>query len=290
MAKQKVSNTAIGAAICRLIEQYQPQETRLFDDPLVKNLVGTPVRMMMQFAGMRNFTLQRMDAITHGIYGAQICRTRLIDEAVQAGISAGIAQLVILGAGLDTRPYRLPGMERIKVFEVDLALVQDEKKARLQKLLGRLPENVVFIPIDFDTQALDEALSGSTFDPSKPAIFIWEGVTQYLTEGAVRQTLSSVGRSAPGSILVFTYVLKSIIERRSDIQGADEMLDTVARQSPWIFGLETAGVSEYLQAFALTLISDQGQREYQEKYLQPLQRHVDIFPGERTVQAVVTGS
>ena len=82
MAKQTVSRTALGTAICRLIEQYQPEKTRLFNDPVVRQLVGAPIRVMMQFASMRNFTIKQTDAVAEGIYGTQICRTRYIDDAV----------------------------------------------------------------------------------------------------------------------------------------------------------------------------------------------------------------
>lgn len=288
MAKQGVGNTALGAAVCRLIEQYQPEQTRLFDDPVVKDLVGAPIRVMMQFAGMRNYTIKRTDAVAKGIYGAQICRTRFIDDTVQAALSQGIGQLVILGAGLDTRPYRLPGMERVKVFEVDLPIVQNDKKKKIQKHLGRSPENVTFIPIDFDTQSLEAVFAGTAFDPPLPAVFIWEGVTQYISEEAVRRTLSFVGNSASDSIIVFTYVLKSIIERRSDIPDADKMLDLVAKNNaPWIFGLEPSSIQAYLHPFHLALLADVGNAYYQEKYLQPLKRNLTVSECERTVQAVV---
>jgi O-methyltransferase involved in polyketide biosynthesis len=95
MAKQTVGRTALGAATCRLIEQYQPQGTRMFNDPVVKALVGAPIQILMQFAGMRNFTIRQTDAVAIGIYGVQICRTRYIDDAVQAALSQGIKQLVI---------------------------------------------------------------------------------------------------------------------------------------------------------------------------------------------------
>jgi methyltransferase (TIGR00027 family) len=288
MAKRTVSRTALGAATCRLIEQYQPEKTRLFNDPVVKTLVGPLIRFLMQSASMRKFTVQQTDAVGAGIFGAQICRTRYIDDTVQAALSQGIEQLVILGAGFDTRPYRLPGMKRVKVFEVDLPAVQEDKKKKLQKYLGRLPENVIFIPIDFDMQTVDAVFSGTAFDPSKPAAFIWEAVTQYISEGAVRQTLAFVGKSAPGSIIVFTYVLKSIIEHRSNIPGADHMMDVVAEQAPWIFGLEPSGVPDFLKSFHLDLIEDVGNADYQERYLQPLQRNLTVSEGERIAQAIVT--
>jgi methyltransferase (TIGR00027 family) len=289
MAKQRVGNTALGAATCRLIEQSQPEEIRLFNDPVVKDLVGTPIRVLMQFESLRKFTIKQTDAIMQGIYGAQICRTRFIDDAVQAALSQRIAQAVILGAGLDTRPYRLAGMERVNVFEVDLPSVQEDKKKKLQKHFDRLPEHVTFLPIDFETQSLEAVFTGTAFDPSRPAVFVWEGVTQYLSEEAVRRTLAFVGTSAPGSILVFTYVLKSIIERRSDIPGADKMMDVVAKNNaPWLFGLEPSSVASFLNPFHLQVIEDVVNAEYQASYLKPLGRKLVVFEGERVVQATVS--
>jgi methyltransferase (TIGR00027 family) len=287
MAKQNVGRTALGTAICRLIEQYEPDETRLFDDPIAKELVGAPIRVMMQIAAMRKFTVKQTDAVAQGIFGAQICRTRYIDDAVQASLAKGVGQLVILGAGLDTRPYRLPGIEKVKVLELDLPAVQNDKRKKIEKFLGRLPANVSLIPIDFDMEGPDEALAGTSFDPSRPTVFIWEGVSQYIPEAAVQRTLDFVGKSAPGSSLLFTYVLKSIIERRSDIPDANHMLDTVAKTAPWIFGLEPTSLATFLKPFQLALVADAGNADYQEKYLKPLGRKLVVFEGERIVHATV---
>jgi len=287
MASQGVGNTALGAAVCRMIEQYQPDSTRLFNDPVIKYLVGTPLRIAMGFGPMRNLTVSQTDGVAKGLYGAQVCRARCIDDTVMAALSQGISQLVILGAGLDTRPYRLPGIERVKVFEVDLPSVQNDKKAKLTGHFGRLPQNVTFIPIDFDSQTLDTAFAGKDFDASKPAVFIWEGVTQYISDQAVRQTLTFVGKSAAGSVLIFTYVLKSVIERRSDIPDANRMMDRVQKTAPWIFGLEPSEVKTFLEPFHLTLVEDVGNQQYQEKYLKPLHRDLTVSEIERVVHAVV---
>ncbi|GHO57985.1 class I SAM-dependent methyltransferase [Ktedonobacter robiniae] len=288
MANQRVSNTALGAAICRLIEQYQPENTRLFHDSMVKDLVGTPIRALMQFKSMRNLTIQQMDVITPGIYGVQISRTRFIDDAVRDALSQGIEQVVILGAGLDTRPYRLTGMEHTRVFEVDLPSVQEDKKKKLHKHFGRLPEQVTFLPIDFDTQSLEAVFSGTPFDPASPAIFVWEGVTQYLSEEAIHRTLAFVGTSAPGSILVLTYVLKSFIERRSDIPGTKKMMDMMAKRgSPWLFGLEPSSVASYLAPFHLRLTADVGSTEHQTRYFKSVRRELVVSEVERIAQATV---
>ncbi|MBO0790902.1 MAG: class I SAM-dependent methyltransferase [Ktedonobacteraceae bacterium] len=291
MANQRVSNTALGAATCRLIEQYQPESTRLFYDPLVKDLVGTPIRVMMQLKSMRNLAIQQMDAITPGIYGVQISRTCFIDDAVRDALSRGIEQVVILGAGLDTRPYRLAGMEHARVFEVDLPSVQEAKKRKLYKHFGQLPQQVTFLPIDFDTQSLEAVFSGTSFDPARPAIFVWEGVTQYLSEEAVRRTLAFVGTSAPGSIIVFTYVLQSFVQRHSDIPGAEKMMDMVAKRgAPWLFGLEPSGVASYLAPFHLRLTADVGSAEHQARYFKPMSRELVVSEVERVAQAIVVRS
>ncbi len=287
MANPTISRTALGTAICRLIEQYQPKQTRLFDDPVAKALVGAPIHAMMQFSALRNYTVKQTDAVARGIFGVQICRTRYVDDALQAALAQGIRQVVTLGERLDTRPYRLPGMQAVRVFEFDLPAIQNNKKKKLKKFLGKIPENVTFVPIDFDTQLSEAAIAGTAFDPASQAVFIWEGVTQYIAEQAVQRTLAFIRKSAPGSLLVFTYVLKSLLERRSGIPDADHMLDTVAKTALWIFGLEPASLSAFLQPFHLNLVEDVGAADYQEKYLRPLGRTLDIFSGERIAQARV---
>jgi methyltransferase (TIGR00027 family) len=287
MAKRTVSRTALGAATCRLIEQYQPAATRLFVDPLVKDLVGAPIRILLGFAPMRRFTIQQTDAVAAGIFGSQVCRTRYIDEAVQTAIGAGARQLVILGAGYDTRPYRLAGLAGVQTFELDLPALQQDKKDKVTSLLGHVPANVTFIPIDFDTQSLDSAFAGTAFDPASPAVFIWEAVTQYISAAAFERAMRFVGKSAPGSSIVFTYVLKSVIEHRSQVADAEHMLEVVAHSSPWIFGLEPAVLAATLQPFGLTLLADVGSADYQEKYLKPAGRSLVVSEIERVAWARV---
>jgi len=242
----------------------------------------------MRFGRMRGLTIRRTDAIMQGLYGVQVCRTRFIDDAIQAAVSIGIGQSVILGAGYDTRASRLAGMERVRVFEVDLELVQEDKKRKLRRRFGRLPENVSFVPIDFGSQRLEAVMAGTSLDPSTQAVYVWEGVTQYLSEQSVQQTLAFIGGSAPGSILVFTYVLKSVIERRSGVQGADRVMEVMAkRNTPWLFGLEPSSVQSFLKPYHLEVKTDAGNAYYQDRYLKPLGRNLAVSECERVVQATV---
>ena len=117
---------------------------------------------------------------------------------------------------------------------------------------------------------------------------MWEGVTQYLWEEAIHQTLAFVGTSAPGSLLLFTYVLKSIIDHCSDVPGAENLMKLMAkRKTPWLFGLDSSSLSSFLQPFHLALVTDVGNADYQARYLKLLGRNLVVSEGERIVQATV---
>jgi methyltransferase (TIGR00027 family) len=132
-------------------------------------------------------------------------RTRYIDTVVEEALLAGASQMVILGAGLDSRAYRFARVESgVRAFELDLPQTQQYKKRRVIELLGSLPGNVTYVPIDFARQDLAEALKRGGYDSGKKTIFVWEGVTMYIPEAAVDATLRCVATNASrGSELVF---------------------------------------------------------------------------------------
>jgi methyltransferase (TIGR00027 family) len=113
---------------------------------------------------------------------------------------------VILGAGFDTRAYRLPVLAATPVYEIDLPANIDRKRTRLTKLFGGIPANVTLVPIDVETQDLADVSANHGYRPERPTFFVWEAVTQYLTEAGVRKTFDFLATAAPGSHLVFTYV------------------------------------------------------------------------------------
>jgi hypothetical protein len=126
-----------------------------------------------------------------------IIRTRYIDERLLQAIRNGIAQFVILGAGLDTRPYRFAEqLKGKKVFEVDYQSTQELKKRRLKEILGVLPQHVSFTEIDFKKDSLSEVLSTAGYRRNEKSFFIWEGVSMYLPESAVRATLNAISADA----------------------------------------------------------------------------------------------
>lgn len=104
----------------------------------------------------------------------------------------------------------------------------------------------------------------------------------------MRQTFAFVGKTAPGSIIIFTYVLRSVIERRSTIPGARKMMDYIENNNAaWIFGLDPETIAGYLKPFHLELFADVGNSDYQATYLRPLQRNLTVSEIERIAQARV---
>jgi methyltransferase (TIGR00027 family) len=145
-------------------------------------------------------------AIAEARAGMMVARTVEIDDALRARKHD---QVVILGAGLDGRAWRMKELADAIVFEVDHPDTQREKRARVG-VLAQAAREVRFVPVDFTRDSLEEALERAGHDASRPTTWVWEGVVMYLTEEEVRSTLAVVAkRSAPGSRIVIAYLTRS---------------------------------------------------------------------------------
>jgi methyltransferase (TIGR00027 family) len=274
-------------AFSRVAESLRPAEERLFDDRFSRVLLPG-VWQLLLLPGLRHALLALAERRGPGALGNLYCRTRYIDQALHSALERGVAQVVILGAGFDARPYRIPGAERAHVFELDLPPAQELKKARLQQALGTLPSHVTFVPIDFDRQSLGEVLTAAGYRAGASTFFIWEGVTQYITAGAVDATFHYIARTGAGNEVVFTYVDRGIIDG-SARSATDERLVAGVRRGgmPWIFGLDPAEVEAYLAGHRLTFVEEAWAPTYQARYLEPRGRRMNVFAGERVVLARV---
>jgi len=209
MHKDQSSLTAAGIAITRAVESERPAEERICYDPYARQFVPAWLYGLLRFFIKCGYAEWRGP----GVNGYLMARERYIDEALQNFLNEGLRQLVILGAGYDSRPYRfdLPG--RVRTFEVDHPATQADKLEKVQKIFGQTPERVTYVPVDFNTQSLAECLLAAGYDPGRISLFIWQGVTMYLTPGAVEATLTFVVKnSAPGSAIVFDYVYQAALE------------------------------------------------------------------------------
>ncbi|MGD8968571.1 MAG: SAM-dependent methyltransferase [Anaerolineae bacterium] len=286
---------SLAAAALRATECCCPTGVRLFEDPFTLRCLPHLWRGMVRLLclpGLGPALVALRERMHPGAVGGLLCRTRYIDDALSRALETDLHQVVILGAGFDTRPYRVPGVDKTHVFEVDHPAAQALKRTRLKHVLGGLPSHVTFVPIDFDRQSLGEAMATAGFRPDARTFFIWEGVTQYITGQAVDATLRYVSGSAgAGSKIVFTYIWRGIIDGSARSQVEERIVAFAERVgSPWIFGLEPVGIPAYLAERGLTVIEDVGAEEYRERYLEPVGRRMNVFEGERMVLARAGGT
>lgn len=288
------SFAGVATSATRVIELYYPEDKRLFDDQFALDLLPFWWRVFVRLLflpGLRSVVLSLRERRMPGTLGAILCRTRYIDDVLKRSLEEGVEQLVILGAGFDSRAYRIAGMDQVQVFEVDLPGTRKLKQIRIEKVLGAVPGNVTLVGINFDQQKLDDILIAAGFQKGKRTLFIWEGVTQYITAEAVSNTLEFVsGVSGVGSAIVFTYVYRGIIDGTTRPEWFRSFLSFARRVgSPLIFGLDPVQLEQYLADRGLKLIDDVGAAEFQENYLKQLGREMSVIDMERVAFAEVKG-
>jgi methyltransferase (TIGR00027 family) len=236
-----------------------------------------------------NSLIKLREKLTPGVIGGLICRTRYIDDVLTSAIKEGFGTVVNLGAGMDTRAFRIPSAKNTKYFELDFPELQKAKRAYIDRKTGRLPANISLVPVDFNSQDIGEELQKAGYSLSSKTFFIWEGVTQYISKEAVDTTMKYVGQAVVGSRIVFTYVLKSFIDGSRIPDGLNGLYKlTLNKKKPlWFCGFEPAEMGEYLSKYSLSPIEDVGHEEYLERYMKPKGRDLTVFEIERAVLAAV---
>jgi len=260
MEEGKPSQTALMVAMLRARHFLHEPEPKILRDSLAGLLSGAP-----EAAGVADY-LDRIhgafsamsDAETAARFVSQlehsVCiRARLVEEELAAAKQNGAAQFVVLGAGLDSTAYRaadlLSGMQ---VFEVDHPDSQTWKRDCLKEGGVAIPDNVTFVPFDFENTTLDAALTAGGVDKNQITVFSWLGVQMYLTDEAVRGTLKVMAGFAPGSALIMDFVSPSYdtatTEQKSSV---DDLRNIVA-------GMREPFRSEYMVEDLADRFSDAG--------------------------------
>jgi methyltransferase (TIGR00027 family) len=279
-------------ALFRALESSRrPASARLFEDPFAPCFLGLRLGLVARAARvppLGRLLAAALDRRWPGARASGVARTRLIDDAVQRALGDGVEQVVLLGSGFDSRAYRLAGMERARVFEVDHPLTLARKRSRLLRRLGSLPGHVAYVAVDLDQEDLREALRAAGFSTGARCFFVWEGVTNYLTEPAVDRTLRFMGETAPGSGLVFTYVHREVLTGSWVGDGVRALEATLRRAGErWSFGIHPAALPDFLAARGLELVEDTGSVEYRARYLGGSGPHLRGYEFYRAARAEV---
>jgi len=198
-----LADTAFSIAVVRAEEATRPDADRLFGDPYAAMFAAAGTHVAE--------STQRFLELPFFRDGVRL-RTRYIDDAVRAGLAAGLDQIVLLGAGFDARGLRMPEIvaRSASVYEVDTA----EQLARKRKILAaaglKLPARIAHVPFDFDDAAFEQtllsALEAKGFRRHAGAVFVWEGVIGYIDRDAIERSLRFMASGGgPRSRLIFTF-------------------------------------------------------------------------------------
>jgi methyltransferase (TIGR00027 family) len=287
MAQNPAAQTAFGPMVLAAVEQHEPPGRRLVDDDLAAQFLPTPTQWLVaatRLAPLRHLLIAAMDRDGPGLWANLTCRKRYItDKLVEA--RDDIDALVVLGAGLDTLAYRLARESDIPIFEVDQPINVDRKAAAVRRVLGEQPSSVQLVSVDFERDDLLTALVERGYRTDYRSLFVWEGVTQYLTAEAVGATLEGLRQVVSGSRLVFTYVRRDFIDG-INLYGAKPVYRRFRqRQQLWHFGLQPEEVASFLDRYGWRLVEQAGPDQIVQRYVEPTGRNLSASQVEWSAYA-----
>lgn len=264
MQENQPSRTALRVAIQRAAHQLL-DEPVIFDDPLALLIIGRENAEALQ-SDAPGFDTSRLSPYLRAFTAA---RSRFAEDELCLGVERGVGQYVILGAGLDTFAYRNPySAESLQVFEVDYPATQAWKRDRLAEAGLAPPQELVFAPVDFETQTLEEGLMNAGYDPQVSTFFSWLGVTPYLTSDAVMATLQFIASRPQGSGVVFDYAVPRSLLTETGRKSLDRLMQLCKLAGePWQGFFDPGQLHRELRAHGFSQVSDLGQEEINQRYL-----------------------
>lgn len=290
----KPSWTAEVSAAYRAAESDRPENERVCYDPISKYFLRTLFQLIGNNPFIRNTFAKIMfwyaERVTPGNPGFVVARTRYIDDYSKTCFDDDIKQLVILGAGYDTRAYRFHELKgKVKVFEVDHPATQKYKIKKVEKAFGLLPDHVVYVPVDFGKEKLQERMFESGFDKNSKTLFIWEGVIPYITAEGVDETLAFAAKnSGEGSAIIFNYIFQSVVDGTSESEVAKKWNRTCERLGePFTFGIEEGTVEEFLLDRRFGEITEVTVESLKDAYFKGKSRNRRVFPFVAIVNATI---
>ena len=253
------SRTSIFTAAARALGSREPDASVRNPDWVADRLIG-PAELALiadhpiSRALAQDFQAVMNDTEVFGFVWLMLVRTRFIDESMQRAIRAGATQLVVLGAGFDTRAHRFAELlQDTAIIEIDYGATQEYKRRRVDEALGGAPANVVYASIDFTRDNLGEVLHRAGFQPDRRTYYICEGVSMYVPEDGMKETLRAIAAaSAPGSTLLLEYINRGGLDvLRTNPSGM--VKNAFAWGEPFVFGVPDGQDREFFLDTGLEL-------------------------------------
>lgn len=271
MSKRRIeratSRTAEMTCLSRAVSSLETSTQLRSGDHLAAALLPSFFQVLVHIPLFRQF--HRRVFAPAGAYEYVIARTKYIDAVLTRALAEGYDQVLLFGAGFDTRALRFrEEARRARIFELDSPPTQQAKIQQYRKRKLDVPPNLFFIPIDFDKDSLPEKLDQSGFLRGQKSLFILEGLLMYLESTSVAATLRTIEEVAgAGSRVVFDYVKASVFRHADAGYGEEALLKTLSRVGEqWRFSLEPAELSSYLATYGLAVTDHKDAIELEDLY------------------------
>jgi len=260
------SRVALQAAAARAHTSHDPDPTVRNPDWLADRFLGPDEIALLDNhpiarAVNQDYSIGNLDPDVVAVSRPVLVRTRFIDERFERALRDGVAQVVILNAGLDSRSYLFRALlEGKRVIEIDDAATQALKKRRVIQVLGVLPSNVTYAA----------TLSAGGYRSSEKTFFIWEGAAVHQPEFVVREMLRTIAKAAPGSSLVMDFVWKSLVDKTAHDPAAPQTrCDAAVYGEPWLFGVPDGQSDKFFREVGLepSEILETNSPEAEKRYL-----------------------
>ncbi len=269
------SVTAVCVAALRATYDCAPPPLRIVHDPFARKLIPRPLARIIALTESRprlaHAFHRALAVVTRELSTNLPLRTAAIDEVLRSALRDHPTQVVLLGAGLDARAWRMPELAPCAVFEVDRPGAHRVKRLRLAGSTAQ-PRSHHMLAVDFERQTVGDALLPAGFDPSAATVWLWEAVTMYLTRTAIDRALDGIaGLSGPGSTFLATYTPLNLGQgRRSTLHW--RLAARVVGES--IRGeMSQAQVHEAVRRRGFDVVSDDSATEWVQRYWPPSEHH-----------------
>jgi methyltransferase (TIGR00027 family) len=259
------SITGGGIAVARAVEAEKQEGVRICYDPYAVKFLNPIFYQFTRFFIVSGYT-ERTGA---GVTGFLVAHCRTMDDLLQEKLVEGLQQLVILGAGFDSRAYRFEQLEEgVSVFEVDHPATQATKIKKVRSILKKLPDYVTYVSVDFTQETLRDTLLENGLDQHLKTLFIWEGVVMYLNQQAVESTLDFiVHHSSHGSQVIFDCIYTSLLD--GSVRHSEVSHMRWARRfsgEGLTFSFAEGSVADFLPNKGLTRVIDLPSNDLQQRY------------------------
>jgi len=271
-AEKKHSETAIMATLHRTIAHKEFKNDRFGPDYLAESFLPSHFKFFMRFNKIRNKIRNKLNTFLPGLFEYMIARTIFFDNVFTDALNKNIPQIVLLGAGYDTRAYRFAKLNNAtKIIECDIATTQNRKKKCLKKAQIGIPEHVTLVPINFNEELLENVLEKAGYESNRKTLFIWEGVCYYLESESVDATLEFVSHSSPNeSVLAFDYAALISEENINNYYGVKEFAQTMKKHHPneiFKFAIDETKINSFLEVRGLKMVNHMNAHEIEKSFL-----------------------